>query len=112
MKMKLPNSKIALIKNSYNSFCKIARFKSKGVTCLLIKFSQVVGIPRSQNLCALQVLQIVRSFANELRDFVWTFPIRAKLFGHRVLGIPNNLSENKVANQKFSVLDLLVVCFG
>ena len=41
----------------------------------MIKFSQVVGVPRSRDLLALQVLKMVSSFASELSYFVWTFPI-------------------------------------
>ena len=41
-----------------------------------------------------------------------TFPTQAELPVHRVLGVSNNFSQNKVTNQKFSVLDPLVIGFG
>ena len=49
---------------------------------------------------------------SELSDFVRKFLIWVELSIHRVLGIPNNHSQNEVANQKFFALDLLVIYFG
>ena len=72
---------------------------------------QVIEILRSRNLCALCVFNVVSTLVDELDYLVGSFSVQIEL-SYRVLGISNNLSQNKVSNQKFSMLDSSIVYLG
>ena len=61
----------------------------------VVVLSQVVKILRSQNLLA---FVLISTFPSEIGYLVGSFPIWAELPVYRVLGVPNNLSQNEISN--------------
>ena len=64
----------------------------------MIILLQVVGIPRSRNLFALGVFEVLSALADELDYLAGSLPIWAELPVYRVLGVSNKPPQNEISN--------------
>ena len=70
----------------------------------MIKLLQVVGIPRSRSLFALEFFEIVSVLADEHDYLIRSLPVRAELPIPRVFSVSNNLPQNEISKKKLSEL--------